>query len=272
MDFYNRLQKYINKLNLVKGGADRVGDYIFKQDGFQQLINHMIILRNRLPDVPVIVGFEQYEYISWGDIADNEDNVKKMFDLIDAYFSGFKEIWKELIEYILVDSQVFFTIDYRIHENDENSKSEFAFGVLTAIYNEISGDLIDKRELCIHRYTPHSNDKCVNELGVKNTTLLHWPSLLCRNDDSPPSKQNQGKGGCGQHNFKVTPPVTKCAFLHKDQKKYEIPYNNLTFIARVGFNTLPGKGYWYNGLPFVNNTYAIPKRDDFVPKVPVPPV
>lgn len=267
MDFSNKLEKYTNKLNSFNGAAAiQPRDYIFKPTGFQKLINFMIDRRDELEVIPMFVEGAHYDYISWGDLTEDNNNITKMFDLIDAYFPGFKQIWKNVIEYIMIEAQEFFTRDYRIDEDDTKGKYEFALGVLTAIYNQISGDLIDSRELCIHRYTPHTNAQCINAMGVVNPSLLHWSSLQCGHDNSAPSKQNQFRGGCGQH------VARKCAFLHADQIQYVIPYNNTTFIARVGFNTYPARGYWYNGKPFVNNNNAIPTINNFVPRVPFPPV
>jgi len=282
MNYYNKLQKYIHKVNNFKGGIV----YKYLDDGFQRLINTMITIRNKLPvdRNDLILKDPLDEYIYWGDNADGEEynKIVNKFRLIDAYFPGFIKIWKELYTYVHIDTQNYFTvkipidkeIDEELNRKLNNKLREelnyktykFSMNLLDTIYDKIHLDIIDPSRLCRYRFSPHDNSLCQNSFGVKDVNLLHWPDSNCSHDNDPKTTQNQFKGGCGQH------LRGKCSFLHKDQFKYIIMRNNIIYVRSIGFNTVPGKGRWYNGKPFVNNNNPIPTNPNFVSTIPYPPV
>jgi len=239
MNYYNKVIKYQTKINLI--GGDNV--YIFKPNGFKLLINKINELKERfLPENSELLPTELH-FIHWSDF----DEAQPMMDMLNVYFPRFSDIWKVVYNYIALESQEFYIKDHRIFE-DEESLPRDGFAILSSIYNEVNKILIDYREMCQNNYRPHSHDQCVNAKGVHKPKLLHWPSLNCKNDTTPAHRNTKGQqvpAGCGLHR------KNNCSFHHQDQTQYEIRYNNLLFINRKGFVTLPNGGYWFNAKPFV---------------------
>ena len=241
MNYYNKVIKYQTKINLI--GGDNV--YIFKPNGFKLLINKINELKDRfLPEYPVKELLPtELEYISWGDF----NEAAPMMDMLNAYFPRFSEIWKDVYNYIALESQEFYIKDYRLFDNEDVLPQD-GLGILTSIYKEVNKILIDYREICQNNYRPHSHDQCINAKGEHLPKLLHWPSLDCKNDNTLAHKNARGQqvpAGCGLHR------KNNCTFHHQDQNKYEIKYNNILFIDRRGFITLPNGGHWFNASPFV---------------------
>lgn len=240
MNDYNKAIKYQTKINLV--GGDNV--YIFKPNGFKLLVDTMVEFRRRLPEDPVINPLSNHiKYINWADHVEAEP----MIEMINVYICRFSEIWEHLYDYIAIESQEFYTRDYRLYNNEDILPKD-GFAILKSIYNEVNRVFIDYREMCQLKYRPHSHDQCVNAKGEHNPKLLHWSSVNCANDTSPAyinTKNQQVPAGCGLNR------KNNCTFHHMNQNKFERRYNNNLFIDRRGFITLPNGGHWFNAKPFV---------------------
>jgi len=267
MNYYNKLQKYIEKVNYIGGAAAASPKrlYEFKEGGFQQLeidINELIV-----PDLPAEINpkfnFKGIHYY-------NRLEAEKMIRILklDGFIPRFNELWSEIYDMILHQGYEYYTINYPYNVNDN---TDYGLIILKSIYDyfkyrrNAKGQLVkvfaDNDDICERGYSPHIHRLCRSFSGIYATDLLHWPDMsrICDNDNAPRSANND-KPGCRRHrnekscchyhkNTPLDPKLCQAEFKRDvcHQSDFVISEGPVVVLFK-GFQTLPNNGKWFKDL------------------------